>query len=123
MDPKFQDREQFTAEDVEAAIMRNSPDELPSVPITVALACQDRMLAEAVCVRLARHPDSRVRGNALISLGHLARRFRRLDEPLVKPLLEQGLRDPDENIRVLAKSAADEVHQFLHWTIAGHRYG
>ena len=123
MEKRFQDLESFTPEDIEAAIARNAPEEIPFVPLTVAMLSPDGAAAMHVCVRLARHDDPLVRANALISLGHLARRFRSLDEPLVRPLLEEGLRDPDESVRVLAKSAADEVHQFLHWTIAGHVYG
>jgi hypothetical protein len=58
-----------------------------------------------------------------MSLGHLARRFRTLDEKTVKPIIEQALLDKDEYIRMNAKSAADEIHQFLHWKIDGHSYG
>jgi hypothetical protein len=64
-----------------------------------------------------------VRGNALASLGHLARRFRSLDEQAVKPVIEAALGDTDEYVRVHAQSAADEIHQFLHWNIQGHKYG
>jgi hypothetical protein len=123
MNRRFQDLESFTPEDVEAAIGRNDPDELPLVPVTVALIARDLPDAQDACVRLARHADPLVRGNAVIAIGHLARRFRSLDEARVKPLLESGLVDPDARVRILAKSAADEVHQFLHWTIAGHVYG
>ena len=120
---RFQDLEQFTNDDIEAAIRRNAPDELPLVPIVIALSSNDRVLAMTVCVRLAPHPDPAVRGNAVMSLGHLARRFGVLDELLVKPLIEQALLDKNEQVRCMAKSAADEIHQFLHWTISGHVYG
>jgi HEAT repeat protein len=120
---RFQDLESFTAADVEAALQRNDPSELALVPITAALLARDVALAMDVCCRLARDPAPPVRGSAVVSLGHLARRFGMLDEHRVRPLLEEALRDPDEGVRSLAKSAADEVHQFLHWTIAGHTYG
>ena len=123
MQRRFQDLASFTAEDIEAAIARNASDEIPYVPLTVALLADDGAAAMQVCVKLARHVDPQVRANALISLGHIARRFRSLDEAAVKPLIEEGLRDPDATVRLLAKSAADEIHQFLHWTIAGHVYG
>jgi len=120
---KFQDLEHFTIDDITAALRRNDPDELQLVSLTVALAATDPDAAVPVCLRLCSHTDKRVRGNALVSLGHLARRFRSLDEVSVKPLIEDGLKDPDEYVRLSAKSAADEIHQFLHWTIAGHAYG
>ena len=120
---KFQDLDSFTTEDIEAAIRRNAPDELPLVPITVALLSRDPAEAAGVCVRLAVHDNPRVRGNALAALGHVARRFRKLDEPLIRPIIEAGLQADDDHVRASARSAADEVHQFLHWTIAGHVYG
>jgi hypothetical protein len=123
MTDRFQDLSSFTSADVDAAIGRNDPAELALVPITVALLAQDLALAVDTCCRLAAHVDPAVRGNALASLGHLARRFRALDESRVRPLLESGLSDPDAGVRLNAKSAADEVHQFLHWKISGHVYG
>ncbi len=120
---RFQDLSSFTAEDVRAAILRNDGNELPLVPLTVAMLSPDLAPAMDVCIELAASENAAVRGNALISLGHLARRFRTLDEARVRPLIEAGLRDPDGTVRTLAKSAADEIHQFLHWSIAGHTYG
>ncbi len=120
---RFQDLENFNIEDVDAAIRRNDVAELQLVPVTVAISFSDRSYAEEVCLRLSVHTDTRVRGNAVMSLGHLARRFRKLDEKTVKPVIESALKDPDEYVRVHAKSAADEIHQFLCWNIAGHIYG
>ena len=120
---KFQDVESFTIEDINAAVARNSPDELPLVPITAALLSTNSGSVAAVCLHLTAHADPKVRGNAIVSIGHLARRFRSLDEALIKPVVEHILEDRDEYVRICARSAADEIHQFLHWTIAGHRYG
>ncbi len=120
---KFQDLEGFTSADVEAALSRDDPDELQFVPITVALSCPEPDAAQDVCVRLCSHSHPRVRGHAVMSLGYLARRFRSLDEGIVKVLIESALIDADSYVRMLAKSAADEIHQFLHWQIAGHVYG
>jgi len=123
MPVRFQDLDSFTQADIEAALARNDPEELALVSVTAALLAREADLAADVCCRLARSTDPAVRGNAVVSLGHLARRFRRLDESCVKPLLEEALQDADGTVRALAKSAADEVHQFLHWQIAGHAYG
>lgn len=120
---KLQDLETITEKEVNAALQRNDPEELRLVSITIALSELDFRYIEAVCIRLGSSEDGKVRGNALISLGHLARRFGRLDEQTTKPLFEARLRDPDEFVRICAKSAADEIHQFLHWQIAGHIYG
>ncbi len=120
---KFQDLEHFTAGDLDAAMERNDPAELQMVSVTLAIACEDRVIAQAICTLLAGHADNKVRGNAIMSLGHLARRFRQLDEERIKPLIESALRDADGYVRIHAKSAADEIHQFLGWAIAGHQYG
>lgn len=120
---RFQDLERFTASDIDAAIERNDPHELQLVSVTVALACLDQAAAQEVCLKLSSHAHNKVRGNAIMSLGHLGRRFRALDEQAVKPLIESALRDADEYVRTRAKSAADEIHQFLGWSIAGHVYG
>ena len=120
---KFQDLEQITISDVDAAITRNDPGELQLVSITVALSSNDRPFAEDVCLRLVSHAHNKVRGNAVMSLGHIARRFRALTEHAVKPVIEAALMDSDDYVRMHAKAAADEIHQFLHWTIGGHVYG
>ncbi len=123
MPAKFQDLDHFTTGDLDAAMERNDPDELQLVSVTVALSCEDRLTAQEICLKLSRHTHSKVRGNALMSLGHLARRFHNLNEQTVKPVIESGLLDTDEYVRIHAKSAADELHQFLGWTISGHTYG
>jgi hypothetical protein len=123
MPQRFQDRTTFTERDVTEALRRNDPDELRLVPITVALLSMDPSLAARSCLRFVQHNDPLVRGNALLALGHVARRFRTLDEAAVKPLLEAALHDQEGAVRECAQSASDEIHQFLHWTIAGHRYG
>ena len=120
---RFQDLERFTASDIDAAIERNDPNELQMVSVTMALACPDRTAAQDVCLRLSSHTHNKVRGNAIMSLGHLGRRFRALDEQAVKPVIESALCDADDYVRTRAKSAADEIHQFLGWSIAGHVYG
>jgi len=123
MPTRFQDLTAFTAADIEAALQRNDPGELALAPITAALLATEVGLAMELCCRLARHREPSVRGNAMASLGHLARRFGRLDEPRVRPIIEDGLQDPDQAVRTLATSAADEIHQFLHWNFSGHTYG
>jgi len=123
MTVRFQDLASFTIDDVDAAITRNDPDELQFVSITIALSSPDSAFAQEVCLKLSTHEHHKVRGNAVMSLGHLARRFRALDEDKVRPILELALHDHDEYVKMLAKSAADEIQQFLHWQIAGHVYG
>jgi hypothetical protein len=123
MTGKFQDLDTLTVKDVNAALLRNDPEELRFVSITLALSDLDFNLTQAVCIRLCASRDAAVLANALASLGHLARRFHVLDEQAVRPIIEAALKHDDQSVRASAGSAADEIHQFLHWNIAGHVYG
>lgn len=123
MTAKLQDRHTITVKDVNAALLREDPAELELVSITMALSDLDVNFTQSVCIRLSSSHYSKVRGNALVSLGHLARRYHMLDEQSVKPIIESALLAADEYVRANAKSAADEIHQFLHWNIRGHIYG
>jgi len=120
---KLQDLNIITEKDVNAALLRNNPEELQFVSLTLALSDLGFNFTQAVCIRLCSSDHSKVRGNALVSLGHLARRVRHLEERAVRPIIEAALRDADEYVRISAKSAADEIYQFLHWQISGHQYG
>jgi hypothetical protein len=60
-----------------------------------------------------------VRGNAVLGFGHLARRFRRLDEGVVRPIIENALLDADPYVRGQADAAADDVAHFLGWKVKG----
>jgi hypothetical protein len=103
--------------DVDAAIARADPDELTRVVLAVALHADEGPWAAAVCLQFARHSHVNLRGNAILGLGHLARRFGRLD-PVAREVIEDGLRDGDDYVRGQAEAAADDVHHFLRWTIA-----
>lgn len=120
---KIQDLEIITPKEVNLALLRNDPEELQLVSVTLALSDLDFNFTQSVCVQLCSSMNSKVQGNALVSLGYLARRYRHLDEQTIKPLVESLLQNPDVFVRGCAKSAADEIHQFLHWKIEGHTYG
>jgi hypothetical protein len=68
----------FSRVDVEGALLRDKPDELLYAVLSAALYGKDFAWAQDVCLRLAKHPDRRVRGNAMLGFGHLARLHRRL---------------------------------------------
>ena len=100
---------------MEAALERDEPADLLYVPVSVSLYAEDREWAEAVCVRLAHHPHFNVRGNAMLGLGHLARRFGVLDRTLVAPLVLAALDDPHAYVRGQADNALDDIRQFIGW--------
>ena len=106
----------MSREEVDAALARGEPEELLRVVLAVALHSEDGPWASALCMQLAGHEHFNVRGNAILGLGHLARRFRRLD-PAARDVIENGLRDKHDYVRGQAESAADDSQHFLQWKI------
>jgi hypothetical protein len=107
----------WTMEDVKAVLERADPQELLYVPIVVSMDPPDCGWSEAICVQLSAHAHEDVRGNAILGFGHLARTCRKLNEQVVKPIIEAGLRDPSRSVRGQADAAADDVQHFLGWRV------
>jgi hypothetical protein len=105
----------WTTDDVEAVIARGETHELLYVPIVASLNAADCPpgWAEAVCVRLAGHPDPQVRGNALMGFGHIARTCGMLDMAVVGPLLAAGRVDPNPHVKGQADEACGDIRVFL----------
>src|SRR4051794_17619957 len=66
-----------TAED-RVALNDEDPATVSRTLLRLALEDDDGDWIEEQCLRLADHPDAGVRGTALLCLGHIARRFRRV---------------------------------------------
>jgi hypothetical protein len=118
---KYQAIEELRQAEVEAAIARNEPSELSLAVLSAALYAEDAAWAEDVCVRLAGHAHERVRGNAVLGFGHMARLHRRLDEQRVKPLIAAALQDESAYVRGQAEAAAEDVEVFLQWRLTSQR--
>ena len=114
-------RDGWTEADVEAVLANGEPQELLYVPIVVSLDPPDWAWSQAICVRLAGHPDANVRGNAILGFAHLARVCGKLDEAVVRPLIESALRDDHPLVRGRASDAADDAAHFLGWCFQGSR--
>ena len=106
----------MSREDVEAVLARGNPEELLRAVLAVALHDEDNAWATSICLRLASHNHFNVRGNAILGLGHLARRYCYLD-PAARGIIEAGLQDDDPYVRGQADAAADDVEHFLGWEI------
>ena len=100
---------------VEDAIDRDDPAELAELAAEVGIAGEPWEWAQSCCVDLARHRSASVRAGAIASLGHLARRFGRLDPGRVRRLVEVSLFDPSAAVRARADDAADDLLTFLGW--------
>ena len=76
---KYEAIDSMPRADVDATVARDHPEELLRAVLSVALHSDDEVWASSSCLRLAAHPHFNVRGNAILGLGHRARRHRRLD--------------------------------------------
>ena len=110
---RFIELETYEHGDVEHALGRDDPAELQQVVVTVAMEDGDYTYAEQLCIRLARHADATVRGNALLGLGHIARRFGHVSVD-GRALVKAGILDQDPHIRLQAESAEDDIETFAN---------
>ena len=114
---KYQDVKTMSREEIEQIISWNDLNRLHFVPIALGLHCDDLHWGIGKCINLAEHPDPTVRGNALLSFGHFARRFHCAHRKLVEPLLQKGLMDKNPYVRRQAETAADDIDQFCTWKV------
>lgn len=101
---------------VEAVLARGDPDEVLYVPILVSLDPPDCAWSFGICKQLASHADARVRANAMLGFGHLARTCAALDRDIA-PLIEAALTDVSEEVRFKANDAAHDINHFLGWRL------
>ena len=101
---------------VEAVIARANPEELLYVPIVVSLDPPDCAWAFNICRTLAIHADPRVRGNAILGFGHLARTCGALSQD-IGPLIEAALNDADWDVRAHANDTTHDINHFLGWSL------
>ena len=104
-----------------ASVLRllNAGEGVSAARALIGLTLHSPTLAPVLEVSLiaARSSDPLVRGNALLSFGHLARRFGELPRDPVYTLVAQGLSDHDAYVRGQADAAADDLGQFLGWCV------
>lgn len=106
-----------TPDAIEAVVRHGPLDDLRWLPIGLSLDPPEGVDVEGLCLRLSRHGDAWVRGNALTGLGHLARVTGELDPERVRPALKAGLKDDSGIVRVRAEDAISDVRIFLGWKL------
>ena len=116
---KYVEPGQYSREEVENAIASNSETELIDMVISASMFAEDGDWAETVCLRLANHSNSSIRGNAILGFGHISRVHGKVSSPVVKDLLKNALLDQDEYVRGQAEAALDDLEHFLGWQING----
>ena len=103
----------FTSREVDDIVLRDDPDELRYVAISVSMFSTDFDWVQSICVLLAGHDDATVRGNAVQGFGHLARRFGKLDLTVVEPICRAALHDSEEYVRSQAEDMLDDIRYYL----------
>ncbi len=114
---RYNNIEPLDKEDAKQIIAWNDIERLRTVPLSLSLYSDDLHWAIGHCINLAFHSDSIVRGNAILSFGHFARRFHCAHRKLVEPLIQSALKDKDKFIRGQAESAADDIDHFCTWKV------
>jgi len=105
-----------TSVDVAAALLETGTEDQASRAIlAAALHSSDQDALLALLLRAAKSRSALTRGNAILGLGHLARRFSSLDRILVAPTLREALSDPDQYVRGHATSAVEDARTFAGW--------
>ena len=102
----------WTESDVEQCVL-NEDDRLDSAPLVATLYGDNCAWAAQICLRLLRHADPTVRGNAVLGLGHLARRFSDLvldDE--TADAVGRALNDANSYVRNHALTTCEDIAQF-----------
>ncbi len=111
--------EQVTDREAMDAIAQGDVERLRTLPIDLGFHHENWRFIQDVCVRLAEHPDSWVRSNALLGLSYAARFRKHLEKNIVKPVLLRGLKDSDARVAGVAQDAIDDINHLLQWNIGG----
>ena len=69
------------------------------------------------CIKHSRNLNPIIRGNSILSFGHIARRFGRLALDIIGPIAKDALVDQSEYVRGQAFSASEDLHQFIQTDI------
>jgi len=99
--------------EINSVIRNNEPGVLSIAVLSAALYSGDGIWAEKICYKLVQHPHANVRGNALQSLGHIARVHGTLDRKRAIKLLQAALNDEHEDVRGNAYNALEDVKHYI----------
>ncbi len=97
-----------------ASIVREDvPERVWEAVLSAALYSGDGQWAEKLAYKLIDHRDALVRGNAMLSLSHIARIHGTIDRSRAIDILRVALNDRDESVRRQAADALEDVQHFI----------
>ena len=106
---------EFTKTEMENAVADDDIEKLIHVPLFASLYYEDREFAEEICIKLSSHSNDNVRGNSIEGFEHIARIDGKLNKKVVKPIIEEGLKNKNDFVRDKSEWARDATKQFLKW--------
>lgn len=110
---KFRNPENPSGTKLQRLLVEGPADELAEALVGLAL---NGPLAEAYEVltrpSVTEHADPGVRGAAVLSLGHLARRYRELPIEPTRSLISKALADSDSWVRGQAENAKSDMEVY-----------
>lgn len=112
---KYEPIPHFTKSEMEQAIADDDFEKLIFVPLFASLYYEDRDFAEEICIKLSSHSHFNIRAMAIEGFEHIARIDGKLNEEIIKPIIEQALKDENDFVRGKADEAKDGTKHFLKW--------
>lgn len=110
---RYEEIRPITRYEAVLALRSNDPDAIVLALLSSALHDPDWRWVQGKCFRFAHHTHPAVRGIAALSLGHLARIHRTLDQTEAEQILARLLKDPDKSVAGRANDALQDLRFFL----------
>jgi len=106
--------ETYSTTEIKVLIGLNEVYELTYLPMALLLK-KDQYFVEEVCIMLSTHENEIVRGNAILTFGHIARLYNRMLNADIFDIVCGALRDKSRYVRGQASCAADDLGDFVGW--------
>jgi hypothetical protein len=88
------------------------PEKVIGALLSLVTYDSDYEFVQSVCRHQAKNPDDRIRGIAILCLGHLARVHGKLETERALSIVINALEDPSEYVRGQAITALEEIISF-----------
>jgi len=94
-------------------------EEKMTLSLSVGEYHSDWEYAQQICARLASHDNQKVKANAALGFGYIARTKGKLQQSIVEPILQRLLDEcTDEDMcKGRVADAIDDVNVFMGWSI------
>lgn len=111
--PIYEEIARMSKREINKSIASGNSREQSRAVLSAALYTGDGEWAEKLAYRLIDHSDAAVRGNAFLSLGHIARVHGTLDRQRAIDVLRVATNDRDEFVRGTAGAVLEDVEHYI----------